>query len=272
MSSRKLPALLLAASYFIVVVLPHEEVGLLVEKYLDKPLGRQNYNLLIIILAVALLLAIGVWAGRRMGDLAEAERNRLLSLLVFNLACIALTKYTLMVINIELIHVIQYGLMALFLFPVLMNYREVLFWSTLCGAFDEWYQYVILAPAKNDYYDFNDVIINMLGAALALLLIRIAGIRSTRFYARFRAPSFWTAALLLVLIVIGLLAGIIAIEPTEKDVVFAFIKQYDPGFWHELPKAYRFHIVRPLEGFVIICVLFLIFNNTDRQIVGDSAA
>ncbi len=127
-------ALIINCIYFLLVVLPHEQVGKFVERTLDKPLGRSHYNLLIISIAALSVLALLTFIRKRAKMLDDDVRPKLLMLFVFNLLCIAVSVFTIMVINIELIHVLQYALLSILMFPILRNYRETLFWVTIAGA------------------------------------------------------------------------------------------------------------------------------------------
>ena len=272
--SNKVLNLLIICVYYLAVVLPHEWIGKLIERTLDRPLGREQYNLIIASISVIVLGCIIYWIYKQVAKLSRVEIKLLVSLFILCIFLILLALKTIVVINIELIHVLQYGILAFMIFPFVRNFREALFWAVCMGALDELYQYLVLAPDKNDYFDFNDVILNLLGAALGLILIRISGVQGSRDYTFLRSPATRVMIFSCILIVLGFTFSWISIGPPDPDTTdagFYFIKNYEEGFWHVLKKADPFHIVRPVEGLVIISVLFNTFKTIGMKFGQKSA-
>lgn len=267
LSRYKWASVLLTVIYFIGVVLPHEIVGAFIARTMAIPLGRQKYNATILMIAGVLLILLALWAYKKFKILDKQNLIFLSRLLILNLIFILIALKVIIVINVELIHIIQYAIMALLLLPLIRNYKETLFWAVFLGAVDEWYQYVVLAPGKNDYYDFNDVIINMLGVILGLIIARLAGWKQTRTI-DLKTSSITIGLLVMVFsIFLGWMTGYVSIYPpeeTDTKIVFSFIREYSEGFWHTLPKAQPFHIVRPLEACVILWLLFFIFKDIGK--------
>jgi len=264
LSTHRKLAVFISACYFLLVVLPHELVGKVIERTLDIPLGRDAYNLLIVLIAGLSTLFLIYWLFRNLKNFSRKDQSLLWVLLSTDLILIVVSLFTIVVINIELIHVLQYAIMAILVFPILHNYRETLFWCSLLGALDELYQYMVLAPDKNDYFDFNDVIINLLGVALGLILIRAKGYISTKhFRSYFTSPASIAILSISLILVVGMIIGCFDVisDPEESNVLFSFIKEDKPGFWRELPPNVKFHVIRPLEGLIILSLLFNVFKN-----------
>ena len=76
-------------------------------------------------------------------------------------------------VNSEAIHFVQYGILALLLIPLVRRCGETIVLVTLLGILDEAYQYWVLHGDWGVYYDFNDVVLNLLGAAMGVLVPRI---------------------------------------------------------------------------------------------------
>ena len=270
LSKHKFLNLCLATFYYLLVVIPHEQVGLFIQNNVARPLGRSNYNLLVLFIALVLCFLFVRTILKQIPNLDTALKQKILILLGLNLIFLLIALKVIIVINVELIHVVQYGLMAIFIFPLCMNYRETLFWSSLLGALDELYQYIVLTPYINDYYDFNDVILNMLGVSLGLIFIRVfnVGVGKTKRF--FESPANWMIMVGSLSLLILYVSGIIGIYPADPELdsqkLFLFIKEYEAGFWHTIPVARPFHIVRPFEALVIMIILFNIFSHigTDK--------
>ncbi|MEC8835183.1 MAG: hypothetical protein VXX18_02500, partial [Bacteroidota bacterium] len=75
----------------------------------------------------------------------------------------------------ELIHVPMYAILAFFLFFAFRHWTMVVLVALPIMLYDEWYQYIILHAHYETYYSFNDVMCDVLGLAVGLLLLAILG-------------------------------------------------------------------------------------------------
>jgi len=251
----------LLAIYFVFVVTMHLEFGNFIAKTLDVPLGRDKYNIVVLILASCLCLGFTLWFFKGIKRLNKKERVVTSTYLIFTLGLIVASINIIMVVNVELIHVLQYAIFAILLFTIIQKYYDTLFWTTFFGAVDELYQYVFLAPEKTDYFDINDVIINMTGAVMGLLLLRAHAkyeVMSDKVWFK----SSWFIGMVAIFFVITSLwlFGELTFYPSDKPVVFQFIRDFTPGFWREIPPKVLFHVIQPFEGLVILIILFFIYK------------
>jgi len=258
--------LIILISYFLLVVLPHEQVGLLTVKIFGG-LDRSTYNLIISILSIT-ILGIGIVYFFK---LMKKHSNQkliwfyLISTITFAVLCFKI----LFVVNIEFIHFIQYALFALLCFPLTLNYTHTLIWSTLAGAIDEAYQYFYLAPQRTNYYDFNDVIINLVGVAFGLIIIKILNpkyVTSTwRHFLKSPLPYF--LLVLMVLISIAFATNILGLYPSDTQAQYLLVKEMPTPnqFWSTVHPNITYHIVMPFEGILIILALFLFYFGLENQ-------
>jgi len=203
LSQRPALNICLVITYYLLVVLPHEVIGVWIAQTLDQPFGRDTYNLIILALAISGFLGYVylVWNGTRY--------------LLATLVLIVLSLNTILVVNVEIIHFVQYALLALLVFPLFSSYQETLFWSTVLGAIDEGYQYLVLAPQRTKYYDFNDVLIDMVGATLGLVLLSAYGIANkNRHQAFYQRSSFKGLVFITLLVLVALGMGWMTIYPS----------------------------------------------------------
>ena len=134
-------------------------------------------------------------------------------------------------------------------------------------AIDELYQYVWLSPERTEYYDFNDVLINSIGAGIGLIIIRTKHRQSYHF----KWPDFLRSIELKVIIglillmIIGSLTDFISYGP-DPDASFCFLKRSDIPLWRLVhPKGtLKFHIVRPWEGLFLTICLLLLYSGLQR--------
>jgi len=251
--------------YYLLVVLPHEKVGQFLAKTLDEPLGRTKYNQLVLSLTILggigylVLIALGV----------NNYPKRLKTVLIYlttTFLFIFVAIKILIVVNIEMIHFVQYGLLTLLLFPLFSSFRITLFFAILLGVLDEAYQYWILTPLSTDYYDFNDVIINLLGAALGLILLYAIGHQvKSKIFEWHQSPINITTFLLSLILLIFFSNGVLGIYPTDGQIQppLLLIRNIQPNFWTVAEPNIQFHVLRPFWGTLIGILLFLFYKRID---------
>lgn len=256
----------LVSTYYLLVVLPHEIIGVWIAKTLDQPFGRETYNLIILAMGISGFLAYLylVWKGTR----TKKDNGKKTWIYLFvTLMLIILSLNTILVVNVELIHFVQYGLLALLIFPLFSTYQETLFWSTILGAIDESYQYLVLAPHRTNYYDFNDVLIDMVGATLGLILLSAYSVsektKSLIFYQR---SSFKGLLFIIIAVITALAMGWMTIYPSADGSMayFPLIKKMSTEFWTVIHPNVNFHIVRPFEWVVLTIILWFFYRDIGK--------
>ncbi len=167
-----------------------------------------------------------------------------------------------MVVNVEMIHFVQYGILAVLLYPLLLNYESTLLIATLMGAADEAYQYWVLAPFNTEYYDFNDIIINLLGATLGLILLSASGVREKQYRTWLPSLSAILSIILGVIAAILYYEGYLTVYPLEDggEALITLVRKAQTEFWTVMPPDERFHAVRPLAGFISIFLLLQFYR------------
>ncbi|MBF8300751.1 MAG: VanZ protein [Acidobacteria bacterium] len=82
----------------------------------------------------------------------------------------------LMVVNIELIHLPQIALIAAVALSLGLSGPAAYLTATAAGALDETYQHLVVYAGRSDtYFDVNDIVINAIGAAWAVVLLAGTG-------------------------------------------------------------------------------------------------
>lgn len=255
LTNNKSQNIFLLIVYFLVVVLPHEKVGLIINAFFSR-YSREKYNQIILIGSICLLGLILIFLIRRI--LASKERKKLLFFWALTIGFMAVVNTNLFVVNIESIHYVQYALFSFLIFPLFSNYYATLFWATIAGVLDEAYQYFILAPERTDYYDINDIITNFLGVCCGLLILKSLSIKEQNPLAKFERKVILPGLIFMSLLLFGLLLSpILSVFPSEES--FQLVRKMPPGFWSEIPKVAVYHVVLPLEGAFIMIGLFVLY-------------
>jgi len=253
----------LAVAFYLSVVVFHDEVTR-VAILIRRSLGLEGYNLLFLVVSVIFMLTLLTYTLKK---LKKSERRWFKTiLLVITLLFIVIFFRFALVYNIEAVHFGQYFILAILIFPLLKSYGDTVYWVTVLGTLDEIYQYTILTPTFN-YFDFNDIILNLLGAGLGVVFILITtGYESKKAPLWKRTPFWFTLCLFIVLIILGSVGEftLYPINPDNGDPLIVLNRKLIPdGFWTSPYPGRVYHILRPLEGIILIFSLFLFYYMMD---------
>ena len=224
---------ILVTFYFLMVTLPHEWVGIQTAKVFGE-MTRDNYNLIILVIGLVLL---AIYLIPLFLNLMKRQKKFIpLFYLAATIALTVLTFNTLVIVNIEIIHFIQYAVLAVLVFPLFNRFLPSLFKVMGMGFADEAYQYYVLAPERTNYFDFNDVILNAIGAAFGLVFLRTYPeikqfIKLQARYKERHVYVFWAASILLFYTLVYF--GFIQMWPAEdgQNHWTLLVKKVPESFW-----------------------------------------
>lgn len=254
--------IILAAIFYLLVTLPHEQVGIFIAS-IFKGMPRPKYDLIILCLSTVIFIFYVIPLLRNI--FRNRDRNLILFFLMVTVALTILSINTILIVNIELIHFIQYAVLAVLFFPLTLRYTDTLFWVTFLSAIDEAYQYWFISPERTNYYDFNDVIINMLGVVFGLLTIR-ASQKVHALAKDYKRPLLKNSMVIGTIAMVIITAILFATNimdlypnPADPQAPMLLIKKVETTFWSVIHPNITYHIVRPFEGLVILVMLFIFY-------------
>lgn len=267
LNDRIILSLSLLIIYYLLVVLPHKEVSDFFIRLVDG-VPRNVYQTAVLLVGLVLLVVYVFFVVRNI--LVREWKKNIIFYLFSTLLFVVLSFKIIIVHNIEIIHFAQYAGLAILLFPIVKRFGDTIFWATLLGFIDEAYQYLYLKPDGTDYFDFNDVILNLLGAGLGVLLIFSSGFYLLRIHRKkwYRSAVNITLIFLIIAVLILFQTSVISLYPSEDGSYCSFIliKIQETGFWKPVTSLdTRFHVVRPLEGTIIIILLLMFYSTMDRR-------
>lgn len=257
MAQRPWLNILLIVFYYIAVVAPHKRFGAFLNDVVFKGITRDQYNLYVMILASAVLVLFA-WLFIKQSS-RQLERNMLWMYMVVSVVLSVLIIKYLFVINIEVIHFPQYAAFAILIFPLLRNYNSTMLWTTIAGSVDEAYQYFYLAPLDTGYYDWNDVVTNLIGAVYGLLLIGSFGIANRPNVPWYRSTGIYAFIIMVIAVWVMWYTGYMSIYPSQDSTIQLVSKELD-GFWHTVPPKVTYHVVRPVEGVMMVMILWVFYS------------
>ena len=198
-----------------------------------------------VFLAAGLACAAWLW-------LPSANSARVRRALVTLGVVIAAAQALIVVNGIEAIHYPQYALMAWLLARAGSGLERAWLTASALGAIDEIWQWQTLPRAVPGYLDWNDIVLNAVGAALGLLLV--VRLRRVPTAEPTLSPAGVAGALSLSGVV-ALLSGPVIERP----------------FYRITPGGRWFHLLSPFEAVVCVAALWLIARGLASEPVGQPA-
>ncbi len=248
--------------YYLSVVLPHAQVGeFLASIFL--PGSRVRYNGIMLAVFVVIMFGVGIWLYQK---IQPDDRKLLVGYTTVTIVLVAVCINILFVLNVEAIHFIQYAIFAIICFQITHSYFRTMFWSTIAGFIDELYQYIYLATEWTEYYDFNDVLIDGVGAGIGLIIIRavVEESQHIKWKTLFALPEMYFTLALLVLGLISFASGFLSIGP-DSSASFCFMQVEQVGFWKEQRKLdVKWHVVKPIEGLVFMVLILGFYSGLQK--------
>jgi len=264
---RRQPAVTWAGilAYLALTIPTHDLVQGVFIAYRDV-VGVRVYHVSVLLAAVALAVLI-LWPAVRRGG------RRLWRWWVLT-AVYAVGVYVLFIsVSSELVHVPQYALLAIPLYALTRSACDTVALAAILGAIDEGYQYLVLHSTWTVYFDFNDVLIDAVGAALGVVwLLSVLPGRAAATKRRGaavawrelrRSPALGGLVAIGAAVVILLASGALVVDAVGADSDFYVPLtrgEAQEGFWaHREWAGKPFHILRPLPGSTLIILTILPF-------------
>lgn len=204
--------------------------------------GRATYEWVTLIGISGLTLLAAAPVLRR-GARHLAETRAWPALLILGAMGVA-AQESLLVSNVELIHFPQFALLAGLILATGIGAEAAWLVATAAGIADETYQYLVLyAGVPNIYLDYNDMVLNAIGAAYAVCLFVAAGGRSAA-GEQSVAPRWRNA---IAGISTGLFLLALWIDPPRLD-----------PFWRKAATGRAYHVFSLPEGLLALALLWLL--------------
>lgn len=196
--------------------------------------------------------------------------RRLGVFLALTLLLLVVHFFVLTEMNVEFIHAFMYGGLALLLFPLVGRFGGAVVLGLPVMLVDEWYQYIILFPDYVHFFEWNDIVLDVLGAGLFVAGLGVLGIKSNRG----DTPIHKRAEVWLLtgfVLITGVLLASCAIVPYAVDSCTHtwFVMNTLPEmqtFWYVHPAiGSTLHVLKPMEGIVVVFLLCVFYLGMDMQ-------
>lgn len=263
--------LVIAYSFFILLGHDHfVQLSILVMNKLSLPVYNQRVMQLMLFLGLTMI-------GLTLFHLYK-NPSQWIAKLLFLLGCSLLLGWHVAVLfemNIEIIHVAEFVLLALLLFSFTRSIGSSLIYALPVMVADELNQYLLLYPTYNKYFEWSDIVLDITGAGTILLMLHIAGLSILK-----KQSSFWKNPALLwllaaaLVVVIGIATCTLATTTNTSCAhsIFVFNRLDNPElFWqvHAFTGA-RYHVLLPMEGLGLVVGVCLYFLSIDAVLGKES--
>ncbi len=258
LSHHKRSTTVLALAYLVANIFTHETVQH-IAKWIQDSLTPAGTNTLVTVIALLLLPVAAVIIFIRL----RHSRQKFLKIFycVVTAAFVVMTYTRMFMINTESIHFIQYALLAIIVFAVRPRFGETVLMVTILGAIDESYQYWVLNRHQPQYLDFNDMILNLEGAAIGVLALAVllrpnadAAPEPSYSLGRFlKSPAFLIATG--IALVAGLLAVLGEVALYCESGAWIVLRSIGPppaDFYTTSYWGKTCHVLMPWEGLLMI--------------------
>lgn len=246
-------------AYLWLAIIGHE-VGEDVVRRAQHALGPRVLHAALVVAAVLLAVRVTMRLGMNFpGDGPGAAGVRR-AFAAFVAGALVLCYVLLVAIPTEAAHFVQYALPVFPLFFLSRRLGATIVTLSLAGVVDEGWQYWILHPHWGVSLDFNDIVMNVLGASLGALLIlldRPIARRTEGLGQRLRRADVPVTRLLAVIVAavcVARLGGLVSFVPGDAAAGAIRLSRSapDPFFWTFASWSQkRFHALTPGVGLLV---------------------
>jgi len=266
LEQRRFLNIILVFAYFIFIFFMHvpcAHLSVWVEWHLSLPV----YNLVVKTTCIVLLI---LYLALILYQLLKRTHNRShkIAYLLLTLSFIIIHFSFMFEMNIEIIHIFQYSILGFLLFPLTRRFGAAVCFAIPFMLIDEWNQYINLYPGYVEYFEFNDVILDINGCGLAVITLYLFGVKgSDNLKPLWKRPEFISIIAFGIAITIAVKTCFIALYTADKCsntwLVLNIIKEA-PTFWRKFPgRDIVYHIMQPVEAIVAIILLALFYFGLD---------
>jgi|GEM_PF-2580871 len=265
--TQSLILLLATILFYGLTVFPHETVGRFINSFF-KDKTRAEYDQFVF---TGLIIAVIIFSIFIIYSLYRNPARQIKGLLYLSTTVVLcfVSMKMLTVINIEAIHFLQYGVLAILIFHLVNRYDYSCWIIFFLGFVDESYQHFFLTPNPLQYLDFNDMVLDQIGGGFGLSTMYCLNKTSGPSRPLIRNGIIAVYVAVIIAAIVLYFTGTMRIWPTERQdhATIQIFQRNIEGFWQTVRKVNRFHIMRAWEGLIISFLLILFYSQLDEKAI-----
>lgn len=259
-------AVLLYTLFILFMHDPMVSVSVALMNYFTLPV----YNMIVAGIAVCVIIILFVYVISRYVRSPSDTGVKLIYLGAI-LTLLGIHWFVMLEMNIEVVHALLYGGLLILMYPLVGRLGGAVLFCLPIMLLDEWFQYQILYEEYVEYFEINDVILDMLGAGLFVVLLWIAGVKNfSNKLVWWKRAEIWLVASVITLYTFLLATCVLAISADSACdhtiMLMSELKNFQ-SFWQVHPNTKAiYHVIGPVEGVFYIIGLSLFLFLLDRRI------
>jgi len=257
--------LLLLVAYIFFILFAHGafvSLSVVVMNALSLPV----YNHLVALLVALAPLVVGALVYRALKRKMKPD-PRGLFFLVLVLSGLVVHFFVFTEMNIEFIHAMEFGVLAALIYPLVGRFGAAIVGALPVMLVDEWYQYKVLFDYV-EYFDFNDILLDLLGAGLFLSLLRVLGVGSEEQATHLlKRSELYVLGLIVLLTTVFLSTNVMVCyssDVTNNTWLILNDINAEYGFWRVHPLiGSTYHVLEPMAGMITVfgvCVAYFFMD------------
>lgn len=256
---------LLVALYFLFILFMHGHIVLLYLS-IENAIGMATANVLVAFLFFAFTGTIGAVVFTHTRSSWPRSKKPFVYLIV-TLLLIVLHSSFMFDSNIEVIHAMEFSLLSFLVFPMVNRFGFAILLTVPFMLADEWYQYILLYPDWNTFFEFNDILMDTYGCAALMCILMLLGVRPSIVHPVWKRPEIY---LLIGAVVVLLLLNHFCVianymhQACDNTWLVLNERTSPESFWrwHSTRQVW-YHAMSPPEALVLITSALLFFLGID---------
>jgi hypothetical protein len=251
------------AAFICFIHDPLVKVSVVVMNKLSLP----TYNQLVAVLSGIMLLLVLTYSGYSLYHYRERLTAKLFYLLT-TVTLMAVHFRTMFEMNIEIVHSLEYTILAFLLYPLAGRYAAAIIFTVPFMLLDEWLQYRVFYPTYVEYFEFNDIMMDIYGSGMMMIFLLISGVKlGGKTLHVWHRKEFWAIALVLVVCFFAWQVCFIALYKAQQcENTWLVLNRIEgvQGFWRQYPgRDVIYHVMQPVEAFFTVPALLLFYFGLD---------
>jgi len=266
LSARKLLNIIFVIIYSLAILFLHDPIVKIVLQTKDS-LTLPVFNAVVSVTSVALLI---VFLAVLLNQLFKKSHDRILKLffLFITSGWMILHSRIMFEMSIEIIHSFEYSILAFLLFPFFSRFGAAVIFAIPVMLIDEWIQYQVIYKGFVEYFELNDILMDVFGCGFMMLIIWIFGIESNGIKKPFwKTPEYIFLLVLFMFTALSIATCFLSLYDTTQcsNTWFPLNQLKNPdSFWQTHPiHGSVYHVMKPIEGFIAIIAACLFFSSID---------